>query len=63
MKANIEIKFMKIGNVELSKKIVDDVGNLLPTAEKTVRKLCRTIEKYFHKKKIIVITESNVTNN
>lgn len=63
MKANIEIKFMKIGDVELSKKVVDDTKNLLPTTTKTVGKLCIEIEKYFRKKKIIIITESNVTNN
>lgn len=63
MKANIEIKFMKIGEVELSKKVVDEVHNLIPTTKNTIDKLCKEIEKYFRKKKIIVITESNVNNN
>jgi len=63
MKANIEIKFIKIGKTEISKEVVEKETKLLGVTQKAVNELCRTIEKYFRKKKIIVIADSNVVNN
>ena len=55
LKANIDITFKKIANVEVTPTMVGFA--LKHSTNKTIKKLCQEIKKYFRDKNIEIETE------
>lgn len=60
MKATITIHFEKINGFIVNKRLLEVEPKLKGLTEKTIKEVCKNLEKYFKEMKINVKTESIV---